>query len=160
MQPPSLVSGGLPGFHLLDWFGVCLARAGFAAFLLLCAPVPLHATALAPEQRAEIEALLTFHAAGDCRFYRNGSWYSPAEAKKHLLKKLQYLEEKDVIRNADEFINLAATASSISGKAYLVQCGQASPVASREWFSAQLVKIRGGGGDPSQSRHEEGIYKP
>jgi hypothetical protein len=152
LQLPALISRGLPVFQQLDWFGVCGVRAGFVAFMLLYAPIPLHAAPLAPEQRAEIEALLTFHAAADCRFYRNGSWYSPSEAKKHLLKKLQYLEEKDVIKNADEFINLAATASSISGKAYLVQCGQASPVASREWFSAQLVKIRGGGGDPSQSR--------
>jgi len=152
LQLSTSKSGGLPVFQLLDLERMCFFGVLVFAYLVLCAPIPLHAAALAPEQRAEIEALLTFHAAGDCRFYRNGSWYSPAEAKKHLLKKLQYLEEKDAIRTADEFINLAATASSISGKAYRVQCGDASPVASKEWFSAQLVKIRGGGGEPLQPR--------
>ena len=31
--------------------------------------------------------------ASGCEFNRNGSWYTPTEAKSHLLRELKYLED-------------------------------------------------------------------
>ena len=73
---------------------------------------------------------------------RNGSWYSGAEAKGHLLRKLDYLEKKDMVRNAEQFIELGAATSSSSGKPYMVKCGTAAPLESKAWLMAELKAIR------------------
>jgi hypothetical protein len=103
-----------------------------------------------PPVRAEIDALLATLQASGCRFSRNGSWYSASEAKDHLLRKLRYIERKGTIGSAEQFITLAASKSSVSGKAYRVKCGNELPVESREWLSRQLTIIRGTPGKPSQ----------
>lgn len=109
---------------------LCLAVAAANA-----APLPAPA-------RAEVDALLArLHASG-CQFNRNGSWYSGADAKTHLLRKLEYLEKKDLIKSADQFIDLGASASSSSGKPYMVKCGNSAPVESKAWLSAELTAIR------------------
>lgn len=92
--------------------------------------------------RAEVEALLGRLQASGCQFNRNGTWYSGAEAKDHLQRKLEYLEKKDMVRSAEQFIELGATASSSSGKAYIVRCGSAAPQESKAWLGAELKAIR------------------
>lgn len=92
--------------------------------------------------RAEVEALLGRLQASGCQFNRNGTWYSGAEAKDHLQRKLEYLEKKDMVRSAEQFIELGATASSSSGKAYIVRCGSAAPMESKAWLGAELKAIR------------------
>jgi hypothetical protein len=115
---------------------LALALAGAAAQLpALAAPLPAPA-------RAEVEALLARLQTSGCQFNRNGSWHDAAEARSHLLRKLEYLEKKDMVRSADQFIDLAASTSSSSGKPYLVRCGAAAPVESRAWLAAQLKAIR------------------
>lgn len=91
-----------------------------------------------PAVRAEIDGLLQKLEASGCRFNRNGSWYSAPEARTHLLKKLDYLEGKDMIKSTDDFIRLAASGSSMSGKPYLVQCEGAPAVESKLWLNRQL----------------------
>ena len=49
-------------------------------------------------------------------FIRNGSEYPAAEARAHLQKKLDYLERKDLVASSEDFIERAATQSSLSGK--------------------------------------------
>ena len=95
--------------------------------------------------RAEIDLLLGRLQASGCQFNRNGSWYSGAEARDHLLRKLEYLEDKTTIQSTEQFVELAATKSSISGKPYLVRCGSAAPVESRAWLIGQLGIIRAAG---------------
>ncbi|KRB84370.1 DUF5329 domain-containing protein [Duganella sp. Root198D2] len=109
-------------------------------FALACAGV--QAAPLPAAARAEVEALLTRLQSSGCQFNRNGSWYSGADARSHLLRKLEYLEKKDLVKSADQFIDLGASSSSSSGKPYLVRCGAAAPVESKAWLSAELKAIR------------------
>ena len=113
----------------------CALTLAFAAAAAQAAPLPVPA-------RAEVDALLARLQASGCQFNRNGSWYSGAEAKDHLLRKLEYLEKKDMVRSAEQFIDLGAASSSSSGKAYLVKCGAAAPVESKTWLTAELKAIR------------------
>lgn len=107
-----------------------LAAAGAQA-----APLPAPA-------RAEVDALLTRLQASGCQFNRNGSWYNGADARTHLLRKLEYLEKKDLVKNAEQFIDLGASSSSSSGKPYMVKCGSAAPMESKAWLGAELKAIR------------------
>ena len=95
--------------------------------------------------RTEIDLLLGRLQASGCEFNRNGTWYSGADARDHLLLKLEYLENKTTVQSTERFIELAATRSSISGKPYLVRCGSAAPVESRLWLTGQLGIIRAAG---------------
>ena len=118
-----------------------LRRSIVAASLSLLAALSQAAPLPAPA-RAEVDALLSALQASGCEFNRNGSWYPASEAKVHLLKKLDYLEGKDAVRTADQFIELGASTSSVSGKPYLVRCGKAEPVESRAWLGARLAALR------------------
>lgn len=93
--------------------------------------------------RAEIDALLGRLQTSGCEFNRNGSWYSGAQAKDHLLTKLDYLEGRGAVPSTEQFIELAASKSSSSGKAYQVRCGTEAPVASQVWLTRQLGALRG-----------------
>ncbi|PTT86975.1 hypothetical protein DBR42_12650 [Pelomonas sp. HMWF004] len=112
--------------------------------LLLQAACPVDATAapLPPAARAEVDALLARLQASGCEFNRNGSWYAGAEAKAHLLKKLDALESKNMVATAEQFIERGATSSSMSGKPYLVRCGGQAPVESAQWLKATLQQVR------------------
>lgn len=96
----------------------------------------------APAIRTEIDQLLTKLQASGCEFNRNGSWYSGAEAKDHLLRKLEYIENKGTLHSTEQFIELAASKSSFSGKAYQVKCGNEPAQESQAWLTKQLGAIR------------------
>jgi len=91
---------------------------------------------------AEVTQLLNKLEASGCKFNRNGNWHSSSEAKSHLLKKLSYLERKTTLSSAEQFIELAATKSSLSGNPYLVKCGTTDAVQSSVWLTAELKGIR------------------
>lgn len=110
--------------------------------LALIAPLA-HATPTSAPIRTEIDGLLNRLQSSGCEFNRNGTWYSGSEAKTHLLRKLAYLEDKGTLRNAEQFIELAATSSSFSGSAYQVRCGATPPVPSRQWLTRELSALRG-----------------
>lgn len=90
----------------------------------------------------DIDALLTRLQTSGCEFNRNGSWYAGAEARAHLLKKLEHLEGKDMVSTAEQFIERGASTSSMSGKAYLVRCPRKAPVESAVWLKAELQQVR------------------
>jgi hypothetical protein len=92
--------------------------------------------------RAEIERVLTRLEGSGCQFNRNGTWYTAARAKQHLLRKLEYIEGEGKLRDAEQFIELAASKSSFTGTPYLVRCGTDVPVSSAAWLSAQLRAMR------------------
>jgi hypothetical protein len=100
------------------------------------------AAPLTPAARTEIDALMTKLETSGCEFNRNGSWYSGADAKPHLLRKLKYLEDRGAVQTAEQFIELAASSSSMSGQAYLVRCSNAAPVTSATWLLSQLQAMR------------------
>jgi hypothetical protein len=104
------------------------------------------AASLSPAARTEIDTLLSRLEASGCEFNRNGSWYTGAEAKPHLLRKLKYLADRGAVQTTEQFIDLAASGSSMSGQPYLVRCGNAAPVKSATWLLAQLQAMRSAGG--------------
>lgn len=117
-------------------------RAVLVICLLLCCGLDLRAAPLPPSARAEVDALLAKLQVSSCEFNRNGAWYSAADAKTHLLRKLEYLEGKGLVQSAEQFIDLGASTSSSSGKPYLVKCGSANPIESKLWLSQELKAIR------------------
>ena len=114
-----------------------------AGAMLLAAT--LHGAALAaPETRvqAEVNPLLDSVATPGCQFNRNGSWHAGTEARGHLRKKYDYLVKRRLVTTAESFIERAATGSSMSGRDYLVQCGDGRPVASALYLKEQLLRYR------------------
>jgi len=104
-----------------------------------------NAASLSPAARAEIDALLSRLEASSCTFNRNGTWYPPAEAKSHLLRKLKYLEDRGAVQSTEQFIERAASSSSTTGQPYLVKCGSGAPVQSGTWLLSQLQGMRASG---------------
>lgn len=97
--------------------------------------------ALEPPARKEIDALLNFVESSGCAFIRNGDAHAPKDARAHLQKKLDYLEDKGLVDSAEDFIARAASESSFSGKAYGVDCaGQKQPAA--DWLKQELQRLR------------------
>jgi hypothetical protein len=111
-----------------------------ATFLL--ASIPALAEPVAAPVRAEIDVLLARLQAPGCEFNRNGKWYDGADAQAHLLRKLEYIEDRTTVRSTEQFIDLAASTSSRSGKPYLVRCAGGAPVESRAWLREQLELLR------------------
>lgn len=109
---------------------------------LMAASAIANAAPLLPATRAEVDAMLTRLQSSGCEFNRNGSWYSGADAKAHLQKKLDYLEGKGMVQTAEQFIERGASSSSMSGKAYLVRCAGKAPVESAQWLTAELQQVR------------------
>jgi hypothetical protein len=109
--------------------------------------VPMRAWAgpLPPAAKAEVTALLGKLTDSSCEFNRNGDWHSAAEAKTHLARKLSYLEDRNLVKTAEQFIDLGASKSSMSGKPYLVRCGGAAPVESKTWLTRELAIVRAAG---------------
>ncbi|MDR7270608.1 hypothetical protein J2X20_003266 [Pelomonas saccharophila] len=112
------------------------------ALLFTVIAAAANAAPLPPAARTEVDALLTRLQSSGCEFNRNGSWYAGADAKAHLLKKLDYLEDKDMVKTAEQFIEKGASTSSMSGKAYLVRCAGKAPVESAQWLKAELQRLR------------------
>ena len=92
--------------------------------------------------KAEIEYLLSTIEHSDCRFDRNGTWYDAKAAAEHLRYKYETLAAKGLIANTDEFIDRAATKSSMSGREYAMKCEGLAPISSRQWLTDLLVAYR------------------
>ena len=107
---------------------------------LLVALLPF--SAFGQNAPAEISQLFKSLETSGCQFNRNGSWYNAQEASEHLHRKYDYLVKKGLAKSAESFIDLAASKSSMSGKPYLVRCGNAAPVESKSWFLSKLAQFR------------------
>ena len=94
-----------------------------------------------PQATQEIKGLLDFVEHSECQFVRNGSEYPGPRARAHLEKKLNYLEGKNMVNSAEDFIDLAATESSMSGRVYEVRCSEGVEPAST-WLKRELHKQR------------------
>lgn len=112
-----------------------LAALGAALF-------PTLSWAADPDSDAEIAALLDFVAASGCEMLRNGTAHGAADARGHLERKLAVLRERDRIASAEDFIELAASRSSLSGRAYAVRCEGSPEQPSQLWLYTELVRLR------------------
>jgi hypothetical protein len=92
--------------------------------------------------QTEINYLLGFIEQSGCQFYRNGSWYDSKRAQAHLRDKYNYMVARDLIKTAEDFIEQAATKSSLSGIAYALKCSSAPVVASSLWLREVLARYR------------------
>lgn len=90
----------------------------------------------------EIDILLRELGASGCKFQRNGSWHEAAKAVEHLQKKRDYLAKKGKLKTAEDFIELGASQSSMSGKPYRVACPDVPEVDSKTWLQTRLENIR------------------
>lgn len=109
--------------------------------LLVCCALAV-AGELSGTAQKEIGQLLDRIEASNCSFGRNGSWYTPADARKHLQMKMDYMVKRNMLGSTEDFISKAATASSVSGQAYQIRCGSEPPVASADWLTNELRRIR------------------
>jgi hypothetical protein len=116
-----------------------------ALFVILSA-LPFTATKAQPPSNvhAEIEYLLQYIETSGCSFYRNGTWYDGAQARAHLRTKYDYFAERRLIGTAEDFIDKAATKSSISGKPYKIRCTDDVEVESGPWLHRVLARHRAG----------------
>lgn len=114
-----------------------------ALVLLLAAVLPAGAVAAPPAQAArEIDQLILALGGSGCEFQRNGSWYGARKAEAHLRRKYDYLRERDMVESAEQFIERAATRSSMSGRDYEVRCPGRPATASAAWLQARLAELR------------------
>lgn len=104
--------------------------------------LPMARAAPSAIAQAEINYLLGFVEKSGCEFFRNGSWYDSKKAQAHLRDKYQMLAAGDLINTAEDFIEAAATKSSLSGQLYQVRCSGAGAVTSSRWLRAALARYR------------------
>lgn len=119
-----------------------LALTAFLAALPLWAPA--HA-APGPQATREITALMASLGQSGCRFERNGDWHDAEAARAHLQRKYDALLRRDLVDTAEQFIERAASRSSITGRAYHVRCGKGPVREAGPWFREQLQRVRAGG---------------
>jgi hypothetical protein len=104
---------------------------------VLCSSVS-SSPALSPREEARTEALLAaLQQRTEVVFIRNGSEYDAARAAGHLRLKLEH--SRDRLDSAEEFIDKAASSSSLSGKPYMVREPGQAPRPARE-FLYQLLE--------------------
>lgn len=116
--------------RILPWLALAVLAPGIAQ----AAP---GATA-----RREIAGLVGALDGSQCRFQRNGSWHDAAEARAHLQRKYDYLLKKDKVDSAEQFIERAASQSSMSGKPYRIACPGQPEQTAAVWFTARLKSLR------------------
>lgn len=91
-------------------------------------------------EQAKIEQLITHVAGlGDAKFIRNGKEYDCKTAAKFLRGKWD--ANRDRIKTAGDFIAVAATRSSTSGKEYQIKLANGAPSSCAEYLKAQLQKL-------------------
>lgn len=118
-----------------------LARAT-ALTLGLCIALAARAEPTANSRR-EVDYLLGFVEKSGCEFNRNGTWHDAQTAQAHLRMKYEFLVAQDRINTTEDFIEKAATGSSVLfGQPYSVRCDGDPPVPSSQWLSSELARYR------------------
>jgi hypothetical protein len=96
---------------------------------------PAHLT-----EAAKIQALIgSIQQLKGAVFIRNGVEYDGAKAAEHLRRKLGYAGSK--VKTAEQFIDLLATGSSMSGKPYRIRFADGHSVESAVYFHEQLRQL-------------------
>ena len=117
--------------------------AGWAlALCLLLAATPGRSE---PSDRVDqaIQHLIGYVSGSGLTFIRNAREYTPAEAAEHMDKKYRHF--RDDIDTPEDFIELCASRSLLSGKPYLVVAGQGRQLRTGDWLKTELAayQVRG-----------------
>ena len=108
--------------------------------LLSLAPHSLRADDQAPSEKHKIEQLIQrVENLKDAKFVRNGTEYDAKTAAKFLKGKWDANSSK--IQTAGDFITIAATKSTTSGKPYVIRYADGREVSSAEFLAAELKAI-------------------
>jgi len=91
-------------------------------------------------QKHEVAHLLDFVSQSGCLMKRNGSQHTAQEAVKHIQKKYDYY--RDRIKTTEDFIDRAASHSSLSGKSYKILCPGEKPRITSAWLKEELRRFR------------------
>lgn len=117
------------------------ARTKSAWLLVLGLACPLHARAEPPAiVQQEVRHLLTYIEESGCEFSRNGIWSSSKAAQAHVRTQYDSLVRQDRIRTTRDFIEKAASDTTLYEKPHQVRCGLATPVPSEPWLSDELAR--------------------
>lgn len=117
--------------------------AGVRSAMLFATLLPgLCAAQLSATAQQEIDGLLRAVGSSGCYFLRGDTAHPAAEAQQHLHKKYSHLAARNLLVSAEDFIDKAATSSSMSGQAYAIRCGELPPVRSEVWLRGRLQLIR------------------
>jgi len=92
--------------------------------------------------QTEINYLFVAIESSACEFFRNGSWYDAKKAAAHLRDKYEILAMGNQIQTAEDFIEGAATKSSLSGLPYQVRCSGDKAVTTNQWLRDLLARYR------------------
>jgi len=117
--------------------------------LVLSGLPPAHAVAPTPctGLQETVEYLMGQVTDSDLIFIRNGRPHRGTEAAEHMRKKYEHFQNK--IKTANDFIDLAATKSLMSGSPYLVVTKEGAHVPTAEWLRAELSACRAGNRPPA-----------
>jgi hypothetical protein len=115
-----------------------------AACLVLLAALSGHAASVpSAAEQARIDRLLDAVSANtSCRFIRNGSDYSGADAATFLRRKLDAYGDR--VKTVHDFIEQIASKSSTSGQVYKVRLADGRELSSAEFLRAELARIEAG----------------
>src|ERR1035437_4514731 len=97
-----------------------LAMASVLMLGLLSGPVAL--TEAPASVQIEVNFLLAYVEGSGCEFFHNGTWHDSKTAQGHLRDKYNYRVARDLINSTEDFIEKAATKSSLTGQAYEADC--------------------------------------
>src|SRR4249919_1231185 len=91
-------------------------------------------------EAAKIQALISsVEQLKGAVFIRNGVEYDGAKAAEHLRRKLGYAGKK--VQTAEQFIDMLATGSSMSGRPYRIRFADGHSVESAAYFHEQLKRL-------------------
>ena len=107
--------------------------------VLLCA-LPPAVSASEPPVGDTVAWLIKQVANSGLTFVRNGREHSPSEAARLMQYKLN--ASKNEIHTPEDFIRIAGTKSSTTGKTYFVKMADGKLVPSAEWLGEALRKYR------------------
>jgi hypothetical protein len=118
-------------------------RSKLASALILGVLMATGARAEPPTSvQIEISFLLGYVEGSGCEFLRNGTWSDSKAAQAHLRAKYKYLATRNLIVTTEQFIERAASESSLSGQRYEVKCQGGAAVASSRWLRDELERLR------------------
>ncbi len=95
---------------------------------------------VSPEQLNEVSHLLDFVKNSGCIINRNGTDYPAEKGLEHINNKYNYF--RDDIKTTEDFIMLAASRSTMSGKHYKVRCPGMKTLTTQDWLLAELKQYR------------------
>jgi len=101
--------------------------------------MPVHATPSAQDS-ATIEYLISYVSESDMVFVRNFSKYKADRAASHIRKKYDHF--LDDIDSPEEFIELCASKSLMTGSEYTVTDPEGVTIKSRDWLLVELDNYR------------------